>query len=238
MKNIFSLLALLCLEKALHAQYIYTIKADSVKVTNSCDTAELIIENHTQNVPGFLFNKGRGRTEFRRPLQWVNDNLYLIGADSLKLNAWMQGGNFWGTTGIFGTKDNNHIDLYTNNAFRGRWTNTGNLLIGTNIDENFKFKVSGGPAMFSDRLFVNVFNANDTGQLFFKTEAGTYSSYIGTRGYDMIYRVRSANDSYRFAFGNILTSLAFTGNGAGNILVMSPNNHITLGNVNTIFVWS
>jgi hypothetical protein len=34
----------------------------SVKITNTCNTAELIIENHTQNVPGFLFNKGRGRT--------------------------------------------------------------------------------------------------------------------------------------------------------------------------------
>lgn len=146
----------------------------------------------------------------------------------------MQGGNSWGTTGILGTKDNNHLDLYTNNSFRGRWTNTGNLLIGTDVDEDFKFRVSGGPAMFSDRLFVNVFNANDTGQLFFKTEAGTYSSYIGTRGYDMIYRVRSGNDSYRFTFGNSLTSLSFTGNGAGNILVTSPNNHITLANVNTI----
>jgi hypothetical protein len=97
MKRILFIFFLLYLENTLYAQYIYTIKADSVKITNSCDTAELIIENHTQTVPGFLFNKGRGRTEFRRPLQWVNDNLYLIGADSLKLNAWMQGGNSWGT---------------------------------------------------------------------------------------------------------------------------------------------
>jgi len=38
-------------------QYVYTIKADSVKITN-CDSAELIIENHTQGVPGFLYNTG------------------------------------------------------------------------------------------------------------------------------------------------------------------------------------
>jgi hypothetical protein len=44
MKRIIVFLALLCLEKALHAQYIYTIKADSVKIFNSCDTVELIIE--------------------------------------------------------------------------------------------------------------------------------------------------------------------------------------------------
>ncbi|MBO9204504.1 MULTISPECIES: hypothetical protein [Niastella] len=64
MKRIVFLLALVCLEKTLSAQtprtpYVYTIKADSVKITNTCDTAELIIENHTQNVPGFLFGPYR-----------------------------------------------------------------------------------------------------------------------------------------------------------------------------------
>ena len=62
MKKLLFLITLLCLEKALQAQrnpYIYTIKADSIKITNSCDTTELIIENHTQTLPGFLFNKGR-----------------------------------------------------------------------------------------------------------------------------------------------------------------------------------
>jgi len=84
MKRILFLLILLCLEKSLHAQYIYTIKADSVKITNTCDTAELIIENHTQTVPGFLFNKGRGRTEFRRISQF-NDTSVVIGGDTIHL---------------------------------------------------------------------------------------------------------------------------------------------------------
>lgn len=66
------------------AQYVYTIKADSVKITN-CDSAELIIENHTQGVPGFLYNTGRGRTIFKRALTRLNDSIYLIGADTLKL---------------------------------------------------------------------------------------------------------------------------------------------------------
>ncbi|WP_207513816.1 hypothetical protein [Longitalea luteola] len=147
MKRILFVLALLCLEKALNAQtpYIYTIKADSVKITNNCDTAELIIENHTQNVPGFLFNKGRGRTEFRRPLAKVSDSIYLIGIDTLRLSgAWLQGGNTWGTTGYFGTRDNNHIDFYTNNTQRGRWTNAGNLLLGTTSDNGVKLQVNGG----------------------------------------------------------------------------------------------
>jgi hypothetical protein len=85
MKYLLLLLAFLGVEKFLQAQYVYTIKADSVKITN-CDSSELIIENHTQGVPGFLFNKGKGRTEFRHGLININDSLYLLGADTLNLN--------------------------------------------------------------------------------------------------------------------------------------------------------
>jgi hypothetical protein len=154
MKKLLFLVILISVEKALNAQYVYTIKADSVKITNSCDTAELIIENHTQNVPGFLFNKGRGRTEFRRPLQKISDTLYLVGADSLKLgNAWLQGGNAFGTTGLLGTKDNNHIDFYTNNIYRGRWTNNGSLLIGSVADDGNKLQIGGtGAISFNSNL--------------------------------------------------------------------------------------
>jgi len=86
MKRILFILVLICLANTLQAQqpYIYTIKADSVKITNTCDTAELIIENHTQNVPGFLFNKGRGRTEFRRIAQ-LNDTSVVVGGDTIHL---------------------------------------------------------------------------------------------------------------------------------------------------------
>jgi hypothetical protein len=83
MNRFVLLFMLFSIGQTLHAQYVYTIKADSVKITNSCDTAELIIENHTQNVSGFLFNKGRGRTEFRKAAIKLNDSMYLIGADTL-----------------------------------------------------------------------------------------------------------------------------------------------------------
>jgi hypothetical protein len=148
MKRMLFILALLCLEKTLNAQYIYTIKADSVKITNSCDTAELIIENHTQNVPGFLFNKGRGRTEFRRALSKVNDSIYLIGADTFRLSyAWLQGGNTFGTTGFFGTRDNNHIDFYSNNIRRMRLSNSGNLLLNTTADDGYKLQINGSVSL-------------------------------------------------------------------------------------------
>lgn len=69
------------------AQYVYTINADTVKITNKCDSAELIIRNHTQGVPGFLFNAGNGRTVFQHGLVALGNNTYLIGADTLRLPA-------------------------------------------------------------------------------------------------------------------------------------------------------
>jgi hypothetical protein len=41
---------------------IYKIPADSTWLTG-CDSNELIIENHTQNVPGFLFNTGNAAAQ-------------------------------------------------------------------------------------------------------------------------------------------------------------------------------
>lgn len=77
-----------------HAQQIYPIKADSVRIYNTKDTAELILENHTQTVNGFLYNKGRGRTEFRQ-LQFstVGDSaLALSEQDSLSLKDMLWSG--------------------------------------------------------------------------------------------------------------------------------------------------
>jgi hypothetical protein len=86
MNRFLLFLVLSCTSQVIHAQYVYTIKADSVKITNSCDTAELIIENHTQDVCGFLFNKGKGRTEFRRAAMRLNDSMYLIGCDTIMMS--------------------------------------------------------------------------------------------------------------------------------------------------------
>ncbi|MES1250095.1 MAG: hypothetical protein ABUL46_05390, partial [Chitinophaga rupis] len=86
MKLLLSLLLLIGFSLAGFTQekYVYKILADSVKITN-CDSAELIIENHTQAVPGFLFNTGNGRTIFKKAVQKINDSLFLIGADTLNI---------------------------------------------------------------------------------------------------------------------------------------------------------
>ncbi|HVU55681.1 MAG TPA: hypothetical protein VHD83_11545 [Puia sp.] len=143
MKYPLFLLALLCIAQTLFSQkVVYTINADSTKLTG-CDSNELIIENHTQNVPGFLFNTGRGRTIFKRGVIKLNDSAYIIGGDTLKGNPWLQGGNRFGTTGRFGTLDSNHVDFYTNDTLRGRWTAKGNLLLGATTDLGNKLQVAG-----------------------------------------------------------------------------------------------
>src|SRR5690242_5439900 len=101
MKSLILLLALLCSAPTLFAQkVVYTINADSTKLTG-CDSNELIIENHTQNVPGFLFNTGNGRTVFKQAVVKINDSMYLIGSDTLKVLS-VRG---WSLSGNAGTVD-------------------------------------------------------------------------------------------------------------------------------------
>ncbi|OQP47872.1 hypothetical protein A4H97_30650 [Niastella yeongjuensis] len=144
MKHFLFLLVFVFAIQVLNAQYVYTIKADSVKITNSCDAAELIIENHTQTVPGFLFNKGRGRTEFRKVFQNLTDNTFLIGSDTMKLsNVWMQGGNRFGATGLLGTNDNYPLTFIQNGVEKGRIDTGGNWLFNTVENNSYPFQFKG-----------------------------------------------------------------------------------------------
>ncbi len=63
MKPLILFIFLLC-ARSLVAQDVYTIKADSTKLTG-CDSNELIIENHTQGVPGFLYNTRQWANSFQ-----------------------------------------------------------------------------------------------------------------------------------------------------------------------------
>ncbi|WP_291911497.1 tail fiber domain-containing protein [Chitinophaga sp. CB10] len=88
MKYLFLSLALLVTFNTLSAQKIYQIRADSVRIYNICDTAELILENCTQDTIGYLYNKSKGRTEFRRiRLEQVGDSKIAIpGQDTIDLS--------------------------------------------------------------------------------------------------------------------------------------------------------
>jgi len=82
------------------AQFIYKIKADSVLITNDSCNAELILENSTKNVCGFLFNKGNGRTEFRSALIKLNDSVYVVGCDTLRLHGSAGSGSITANNGL------------------------------------------------------------------------------------------------------------------------------------------
>ncbi len=118
-------------------QFTHKIKADSVRIYNDNCTAELIVENSTSNIRGFLFNKGAGRTEFRKILIRLNDSSFLIGGDTLTIKPvfnGLQAGSalFYDGTSI--NQDNNHFF----------WDNINKRLgIGTNSPLN-KFSVVGG----------------------------------------------------------------------------------------------
>jgi hypothetical protein len=148
MKHYFlSVIILLSGFTDLTAQYVYTIKADSVKITN-CDSAELILENHTQNVPGFLFNTGNGRTVFKHAAIKLNDSSYLVGGDTVVVpvfrnSAWVQGGNAFGTTGALGTLDNHPLDLYANGINWVRLYPDGHVVVGPPSDAGYTFNVQG-----------------------------------------------------------------------------------------------
>jgi hypothetical protein len=155
MNRLLLLLVLIGTGQAISAQYVYTIKADSVKITNSCDTAELIIENHTQDVCGFLFNKGKGRTEFRRGAVKINDYTYVVGCDTIKAMppdiAWLTNGNSNINDGVnfLGTTNAASLVFRTNNTERARVSgNTGNFLIGDVNDNGAKLQVTGKQTIY------------------------------------------------------------------------------------------
>lgn len=94
MRSLFLLLLLSAITLTSAAQYVYTIKADSVKITSNCDTAEFILENRTRHIKGFLYNKGNGRTEFRKADK-LTDSSFVIGTDTISLlgSRWMYNGS-------------------------------------------------------------------------------------------------------------------------------------------------
>jgi hypothetical protein len=124
MKYTILLILLSLVHISLTAQNVYVLKGDSViftdkKPNGNVDSTELIIENHSQGVPGFLYNRGRGRTEFRRAFMSLNDTTYLVGLDTLKTpgpSYWLPNGDAvydinTGNTGIHRLSPKALLDL-------------------------------------------------------------------------------------------------------------------------------
>jgi hypothetical protein len=58
------------------AQVQTQIIGDSVLINSNSETGELILQNSTDTMPGFLFNKGLGRTKFQSGLIKLSDSTY------------------------------------------------------------------------------------------------------------------------------------------------------------------
>lgn len=97
MKKTFLSLILVFILGQAGAQYIHKIKADSVLITNDSCNAELNLENSTRHVKGFLYNKGNGRTEFRKTIQ-LTDSSFVIGDDTITVH-YGQSGSLWQING-------------------------------------------------------------------------------------------------------------------------------------------
>ena len=120
MKKLLTILTAISGIAQANAQYIHKIKADSVLITNDSCTAELNLENSTKHIKGFLYNKGNGRTEFRKA-EKLNDSTFVFGEDTLVVsgvgNAWSIYGNTGTDTAVnfLGTIDSTAFKVRTNN---------------------------------------------------------------------------------------------------------------------------
>lgn len=132
---------------ASYSQFIHKIKADSVLITNDSCNAELNLENSTRNIKGFLYNRGNGRTEFRKAVK-LNDSTLIFGEDTLVIRGAMTASNGLSMTGndvrlgqvigaagnpaqLTGTRDiptngNNLLISGTGNTYVGNRTVEGN----------------------------------------------------------------------------------------------------------------
>lgn len=120
-KPLFTFVFLLSLS-TVQGQVQTQIVGDSVRLSSNNGPGELILENSTKNVLGFLYNKGNGRTEFRKGMIKLNDSVYVFGDDTLDLNRldyWRLTGNLNNSASSFlGTLDDNPLTIKTNNIQR------------------------------------------------------------------------------------------------------------------------
>jgi len=215
MKQCLILLVLLVLVLGSNAQYVYTIKADSVKLT-ACDSTELIIENHTQGVPGFLFNTGNGRTIFKRGLVRINDSMYLIGADTLKTTA----PNFWALTGNAGTGDAVNFVGTTDNApinFRINNVNAGRIdSVNAQVALGYRAGNWNGGGTSNVAIGHQALQSNQSAE---NTAVGANALAANTDGFDNVAIGISSMASAPNTFGNTAVgaySMSGTSSSAGN----------------------
>lgn len=201
-----------------NAQFTYKIKADSVKITNDSCTAELILENSTKNINGFLYNRGIGRTEFRQPIININGTSYPIGPDTLYLDSiccqlgWKITGNSGITAANFlGTIDSAKLAIRTKNIQRMSVFENGTVNIASTDATTtplFRFYPNGDFTANADNRYIN--------NQYTKTNGIRFNKKLG------ILEIGLGNniDTTRIAYGNDSAKLA--------ALIVNSNNSNTI----------
>jgi hypothetical protein len=174
MKKISFILSLLMLfTGTMQGQFIYKIKADSVLITNDSCSSELNLENSTKNVLGFLYNYGNGRTKFVKGLLKLNDSVYMIGPDTLKLATF--GGNYIKNQSIQQASSN--FNISGNGIIGGKTRIGGGILDGTNT-----LQVNGTSLLTGDANINGITVGKGPGSLSANTVVGVNSMAANSTG--------------------------------------------------------
>jgi lysophospholipase L1-like esterase len=129
MKKINCILGILCcvaVSGKLQAQFTYKIKADSIRLYNDSCNAELIIENSTKNISGFLFNTGKGRTQFRQEADPTIAD-YIKNITQGQINQWNAAFSWGDHHGLYQPLENQRLSTGNSPVFSSQ------LLTGASI---------------------------------------------------------------------------------------------------------
>lgn len=202
---LFSLIT--CAVLSVNAQVQTQVIGDSVFVHSNTGKGELILQNSTDSVNGFLFNKGAGRTEFKKALIALGNNKYLIGGDTLDISSAENGSSLsLTTTGTSGLATLSSGVLNIPN-YSG-WGLTGNSginaavnFLGTTDNNPLVLKVNNTIAgliqpgsLYNQSFGYSALKSVTTGIK--NVASGFYSLYQNTAGY------RNTGIGYSSLYGN------------------------------------
>ncbi len=162
---------------ACRAQFSYKVRADSLRVYNDTGNAELIIENSTRNVSGYLFNLGNGRTAFKT-LAWADISgkppVVTGAATPGEIALYAGSATLTGTSYLTWDNINNALTTYqlvvgnsltgTTMAINGANTYNRQIIFKTNNSDRWYFRVNSDNETGSNKgSNLQIINRNDTG---------------------------------------------------------------------------
>jgi hypothetical protein len=168
-------------------QNVYTLKADSIKLANGSGNTELIIQNSTRNIPGYLFNTGNGKTEFRI----ISSQSALTFANGLTNNTNVVTNNL--STGVSGGQSVIGGTGAGDNLFLSSTTNTakGKIVFGTSVYDETNNYLGLGYANPTNTLHVGGTGLRVDG--WFDEYTSNPGVYLGINPDDNTPRVSFAN---------------------------------------------